>query len=147
MACWRCVICFVFVALTLKSLLSHINTTLSRNPDFWVICGIDGCTEEYRVFNSFYYHIRRTHALYLATGNPPSRWLTTSGSELSHVGGERFDIPIFYDCASTRRGLQRTNREVNAPVIPNEIPRPELEEFQISHTNTVRGNVGYNDKV
>ena len=31
---WRCVVCYVFVALTLKSLLSHIHVTHSRSPDF-----------------------------------------------------------------------------------------------------------------
>lgn len=62
---WRCVICYVFVALTLKSLLSHINFAHSRSPDFRVVCGIDGCTREYRVYNSFWYHIRRTHSQYL----------------------------------------------------------------------------------
>lgn len=62
---WRCVICYVFVALTLKSLLSHINFAHSRSPDFRLVCGIDGCTKEYRVYNSFWYHIRRTHSQYL----------------------------------------------------------------------------------
>ncbi len=62
---WRCVICYVFVALTLKSLLSHINFAHSRNPDFRLVCGIDGCTKEYRVYNSFWYHLRRTHSQYL----------------------------------------------------------------------------------
>lgn len=62
---WRCVICYVFVALTLKSLLSHINFAHSRSPDFRLVCGIDGCTKEYRVYNSFWYHVRRTHSQYL----------------------------------------------------------------------------------
>ncbi|CAM4652359.1 unnamed protein product [Leuciscus chuanchicus] len=71
---WRCVICYVFVALTLKSLLSHINFAHSRSPDFRLVCGIDGCTKEYRVYNSFWYHIRRTHSQYLdGLGNVRSR--------------------------------------------------------------------------
>lgn len=37
----------------------------SRSPDFRVVCGIDGCPCEYRVYNSFYYHIKRTHAHHL----------------------------------------------------------------------------------
>ena len=53
------------MALTLKQLLSHINTMHSRNPDFRVVCGIDGCPSEYRVYNSFYYHVKRTHAHHL----------------------------------------------------------------------------------
>lgn len=133
MACWRCVICFVFVALTLKSLLSHINTAHSRNPDFRVICGIDGCTEEYRVFNSFYYHIRRTHALYLTTRQPPTGWMTATTSEPSRVGGENFDLPIFSDCATQTRGMQRTSSEVNTTVTPDEMQEPE--DFQIQHAD------------
>lgn len=109
MACWRCVICFVFVALTLKSLLSHINTAHSRNPDFRVICGIEGCTEEYRVFNSFYYHIRRTHRQYFQSGLPPTGLLRTASSDPSRFGSEHFDIPIF----SSQSSLLRTSSQVN----------------------------------
>ena len=61
----RCCICYIFVALTLRQLLSHINTMHSRNPDFRVVCGIDGCPSEYRVYNSFYYHVKRTHVHHL----------------------------------------------------------------------------------
>ncbi|KAF4108683.1 hypothetical protein G5714_009756 [Onychostoma macrolepis] len=69
---WRCVICYVFVALTLKSLLSQINFAHSRSPDFRLVCGIDGCTKEYRVYNSFWYHVRRTHSQYLDGGRSRS---------------------------------------------------------------------------
>ncbi|KAL3969284.1 keratinocyte differentiation factor 1 [Sarotherodon galilaeus] len=62
---WRCFICYVFVALSLRQLLSDINTMHSRSPDFRVVCGIDGCPSEYRVYNSFYYHVKRTHAHHL----------------------------------------------------------------------------------
>lgn len=70
---WRCVICFVFVGLTLKSLLSHINSAHSRSPDFRVVCGIDGCSKEYRVYNSLWYHIRRNHREHLESGSSTSR--------------------------------------------------------------------------
>lgn len=97
MAGWRCVICFSFIALTLKVFLSHINTAHGRSRNFRVICGIDGCKEEYRVFNSFYYHIRRRHAAYLANGRPPRD--CNPASSRCH-GGERFDmdLPIFSNC-------------------------------------------------
>ncbi|XP_030270512.1 uncharacterized protein LOC115580373 [Sparus aurata] len=62
---WRCFICYILVALTLKLLLSHINTMHSRSPDFRFVCGIDGCPSEYRVYNSFYYDVKRTHAHHL----------------------------------------------------------------------------------
>lgn len=69
---WRCVICFVFVALTLKSLLTHINSAHSRSPDFRVVCGINGCFKEYRVYNSLWYHIRRNHREHLESGSSNS---------------------------------------------------------------------------
>lgn len=81
---WRCFICFVFVALTLKSLLSHINSARSHSPDFRVVCGIDGCTKEYRVYNSLWYHIRRNHHEHLESGCSESRsgrTTTTSSRE------------------------------------------------------------------
>ena len=65
MMTWRCLICYVFVALSLRKLLSHINSLNSRSPDFHVVCGIDGCSNEYRVYNSYYYHIKRTHTHHL----------------------------------------------------------------------------------
>uniref|UniRef100_A0AAV2LUR5 C2H2-type domain-containing protein n=1 Tax=Knipowitschia caucasica TaxID=637954 RepID=A0AAV2LUR5_KNICA len=37
----------------------------SRSPDFRLVCGIDGCLREYRVYNSFYYHVKRTHTHHL----------------------------------------------------------------------------------
>lgn len=102
MACWRCVICFVFVALTLKALLSHINTAHGRSQNFHVICGVNGCVEEYHVFNSFYYHLRRTHPQYCATGIPPREWLTVS-LEKNEIGREHFGTAIFADSSPETR--------------------------------------------
>lgn len=78
MMIWRCFICYIFVALSLRKLLSHINSLHSRSPDFRVVCGIDGCSNEYRVYNSYYYHIKRTHTHHLldmegpVEENPPT---------------------------------------------------------------------------
>lgn len=69
---WRCSVCFVFVALSLSNLLSHINIMHSRSPDFHVLCGIDGCIKDYRVYNSYYYHIKRNHASHLIRGTDHS---------------------------------------------------------------------------
>ncbi|XP_028429864.1 uncharacterized protein LOC114552968 [Perca flavescens] len=68
---WRCVICLVFLTFSLKQLLSHINRMHSRSPDFRLLCGIDGCTEEYRVYNSFYHHVKRRHSQHLIESNRP----------------------------------------------------------------------------
>ena len=62
---WRCAICLGFLSFSLKLLLSHINRMHSRSPDFRLLCGIDGCTEVYRVYNSFYHHVKRRHSQHL----------------------------------------------------------------------------------
>ncbi|KAM7366747.1 hypothetical protein PAMP_014697 [Pampus punctatissimus] len=91
------------------------------------------------VFNSFYYHIRRTHALYFTTGQPPTGWMTSATSDISRVGSEHFDIPVFSDCATETRGMQRTNSEVNTPVISNEMLNPEPTCHQIPHPKIQEG--------
>ncbi|XP_028296960.1 uncharacterized protein LOC114458772 [Gouania willdenowi] len=93
MASWRCMICLIFVALTLKVLLSHINVAHGRCQEFWVHCGIDECEQEFRVFNSFFRHIKRTHPAYLKHGVPPSGWRTTPTSR--SLGVETFGVSIF----------------------------------------------------
>lgn len=98
MAAWRCMVCFIFVALSLKALLSHIHVIHGRSADFWVFCGIDGCEQEFRVFNSFSRHIKRTHPMYLTTGCPPSGWRTTPASAV--LGLEHFGTSIFSECAT-----------------------------------------------
>lgn len=96
MAAWRCMICLVFVALSLKVLLSYINAIHGRSPDFWVYCGIDGYEQDFRVFNSFSRHIKRTHPLYLTAGCPPNGWRTTPTSH--SLGQENFGVSVFANC-------------------------------------------------
>ena len=93
MSVWRCMICIIFVAFRLKNLLSHINVTHGRNAEFWVFCGIDGCEQEFRVFNSFYRHLKRTHTLYVTSGCPPCQWRTTPTSAPPLL--ENFGVSIF----------------------------------------------------
>lgn len=91
-------VCVVFVAFSLKILLSHINVTHGRNADFGVFCGINGCEQEFRVFNSFYRHLKRTHPLYVTSGCPPFGWRTTPTS--APPSFENFGVSIFGDSAT-----------------------------------------------
>nr|XP_054587799.1 uncharacterized protein LOC129153069 [Nothobranchius furzeri] len=149
MACWRCVICFVFVALTLKSLLSHINTAHSRSPDFRVICGVDGCAEEYRVFNSFYYHLRRTHSQYFAAGNPPTGCLSAS-FDANLLGSEHFGTAIFADCTTETRPIEAETPDFPQTSVVLEQERQEsrnLMDKDQSDVQTPRQNQGVREPV
>lgn len=113
---WRCFICYIFVALTLKKLLSHINTQHSRSPGFRVVCGIDGCPSEYRVYNSFYYHVKRTHAHHLlqveaaeeepthhglpGAGERTATICETHASSVAEAEGSSSVIPAVSPCTS-----------------------------------------------
>ncbi|EDO29559.1 predicted protein [Nematostella vectensis] len=66
MARFRCLwpLC-VFAALHFSDLLSHINIVNSDNPNFSVICGIEGCTAKYSKYNSLHRPISRRHRSWL----------------------------------------------------------------------------------
>lgn len=58
---WECSICFVFTALTIRSLVKHITVTHASEPNFKVKCVIPGCQAEYKKINSLRTHLRRRH--------------------------------------------------------------------------------------
>lgn len=124
MAVWRCLICLVFVALSVKVLLSHINAVHSRSPDFWVYCGIDGCDQDFRVFNSFFRHIKRTHPLYLTTARPPSEWRTTHTPHSNSLGLQNFGVTIFSNSI--------TDSTTSAAETPPEVPLSAATSTEIS---------------
>jgi hypothetical protein len=69
---WVCSICFVFTALTLRSLIKHITVAHASEPNFKVKCLITGCPTEYKKINSLRTHLRRRHRQCLdlaGTGN------------------------------------------------------------------------------
>ena len=112
------------MALTLKKLLSHINSLHSRSPDFRVVCGIDDCPSEYRVYNSYYYHIKRTHAHHL---------LQVDGAE--EEGSTR------HASSGTREGtttIIQTNVSSVVEVHPTQQHSSETEEGSSVVTPTVR---------
>lgn len=112
-------ICLIFVALTLKVLLSHINTAHSRSPEFWVYCGIDGCEKDFRVFNSFFVHIKRTHASFFKHGDPPRGWTGTPTSR--SLGTEKFGVQVFGNCTAII-----TPQETAPGPSRSETPQPEV---------------------
>lgn len=65
---WKCSLCSVFVALTLRVLMNHYYSVHSNDVNFFIRCGIDDCPATFRRYDSFYKHVRRNHrAEYEAT--------------------------------------------------------------------------------
>ncbi|XP_059379284.1 uncharacterized protein LOC132114902 [Carassius carassius] len=128
---WRCVICCLFVALSLRALLSHINT--GSSPDFHVICGIDGCTQKYRIYNSFYYHVKRRHSSHFISHKSRS-----SGSQNSaQAKGNNCRA-----CASADIGIQVEERlfeNFGIPLQPEFLPN--------EHVSSIPGNTNDEDNL
>ncbi|XP_023278669.1 uncharacterized protein LOC111667250 [Seriola lalandi dorsalis] len=79
-----------------SQVLIYVDDVLLASPDmetfavqiFAFVCEIDGCTKEYRVYNSLWYHIRRNHHEHLESGGSNSRregTTATSSREASPV--------------------------------------------------------------
>ena len=57
---FKCPIC-VFMALTIPLILSHLRLVHANDPNFSVVCGIDGCCTTAKSFSALYQHIYRKH--------------------------------------------------------------------------------------
>ena len=66
---WKCEICSIFIALSLKELVRQIGVEHAGMPNFKVRCGIDGCTEEYCKMNSFRKHLRTCYSNVYSNSN------------------------------------------------------------------------------
>lgn len=58
---WKCPICVIFIAVTLRILMRHIFSEHSYKPDFRVECSVSGCKQVYRKYNSYYRHTMKYH--------------------------------------------------------------------------------------
>ena len=65
---YRCNLCVHFVAFTLALFLNHLVRYHTRDPNFHVLRGINGCSKIYRNCISFKKHIKRKHADLLLAG-------------------------------------------------------------------------------
>ena len=60
---WHCALCNSFQALTLRILLRHYNSVHANEPNFQVVCSVEGCPAKFTLYNSFYKHILKKHNL------------------------------------------------------------------------------------
>ena len=90
---WSCSLSFVLSALTLGALVSHIAMQHASQPNFKVICGINGCPDEYMKIDSYRKHLRRKHP-----------------DEMSAKEIQNPDVKYFvWQCVNWRRTLFKQN--------------------------------------
>ena len=61
MDCFRCSVCLEFVSESIQTLVKHIGRIHRNEPNFHVVCGIDGCAKTFKNFLSFKNHLIRKH--------------------------------------------------------------------------------------
>ena len=66
---FRCSLCQYFSP-SLALHVSHLRLVHSRDPSFYLLCGIDCCLEEFRTFSSFNSHVYRCHRIALGLEKP-----------------------------------------------------------------------------
>lgn len=63
---YRCSLCVGFIAASLRMLLNHLSRNHKSDPNFHVLCGLDGCSRTYRRYLSFRNHLIRKHGFNLS---------------------------------------------------------------------------------
>ena len=63
---YRCNVCREFVAESIHLLLTHIGRIHRNEPNFHVVCGLNGCAKTYKNFWSFRNHLIRKHGIVTA---------------------------------------------------------------------------------
>jgi hypothetical protein len=58
---WQCSICGDFAADTRERLANHIGRCHGNDPNFHIVCGIDGCTTSFKKYFSWRKHLTRRH--------------------------------------------------------------------------------------
>lgn len=82
---WKCGLCSgAFICLLLSELLTHFYLQHKNEETFRIKCGIQGCKNEYRLYNSLYKHVRTKHVAFLSI----------PANELTEETGIDFDLVL-----------------------------------------------------
>ena len=60
----KCPLCH-YTTTTVKGVLSHIRAFHENEPNFCVVCGLDGCSTTSKTFSGLYSHVYRHHSNYI----------------------------------------------------------------------------------
>ena len=83
MVCYRCSICLEFVSVSIQTLVKHIGRIHRSEPNFHVVCGIEGCSKTFKKFLSFNNHLIRKHKI-VAKNNVDNVNENATNEELEH---------------------------------------------------------------
>ena len=95
---YKCPLCH-YATITVKDVLSHIRAFHANEPNFCVVCGLDGCSTTSKTFAGLYTHVYRHHNDYIYKRgyyNSTNRVQLSSNEVTEHLDStcsKSYDIP------------------------------------------------------
>ena len=87
---YACSLCSHFTSTTMSGVLRHIGSVHAYEPNFHLVCGIEGCPCTYQNYHSFRKHLRRHHAEVLGSSLSNS----TQEDDTESQGLQNFYSPV-----------------------------------------------------
>ncbi|XP_041472583.1 uncharacterized protein LOC121421848 [Lytechinus variegatus] len=94
--CPRC----LYQGVRLRKLVNHIRSIHSHEPDFFLVCGIQGCQRSYKVFSSYITHLNRHHKEEFASSVDVHEVSTEAHDKNSEPLPETGQVPTDLHCDS-----------------------------------------------
>ena len=88
---YRCSMCLGYLTVSLTELLDHLRRSHSNDPNFHVLCGLDGCARTYKRFVSFRNHLIRVHDIYRKENEPNTNEEIPMNANIGNENG--FPVP------------------------------------------------------
>ena len=90
---------------TLKLYISHLRTVHGKDPNFNVMCNIDGCREVFRTFSAFNSHVYRHHRMAVGLEKPVTVCDDESAARANDSSRMDTDLPEFGSPNETQQNL------------------------------------------
>ena len=109
-----CSLCDHFSATSTGGILRHIGAIHAYEPNFHLVCGIDGCPRTYKNYHSFRKHLQRTHPTSFVDADSERELETNESifpmnvSEMEVPGGEC--SPVTNDHGGDDPGIVEQNK-------------------------------------
>lgn len=118
MTVYRCNLCVGFLAVSLRLLLNHLGRNHRNDPNFHLLCGINGCARTYRSFYSFRNHVVNKHADLFNINKhavPDTDGHIEEGLDLVHAQPDGLNAACdhqyfaVFDCEKEKQEMARSN--------------------------------------
>lgn len=144
---YRCSMCLSFVAGSLILLLNHMRRSHASDPNFHVLCGLDGCPRTYKRFVSFRNHLIRKHNFKLSDQDQGIRMLENEPEqEIDDFAHLDEDMPELNEHAQPGKMKENNALCLLGFKDKGRVPQTVVTLFVENSTQIVRNNLQFAEK-